>query len=69
MTLMNLFREDEIYRVGVFKHDTNECIAAYDPEDYFNNIVADIYGNGYKIREITTGNHTVIFYVEEINRE
>jgi hypothetical protein len=66
MTLMDLFREDEIYRARVLKYSTNDCIAAYDPEDYFNNIVADIYGNGYKIRAIEQGNHTVIFYVEDI---
>lgn len=69
MTVQELFREEVIYTVRIRKYDTNDSIAVYEPEDYFNNIVADIYGNGYKIRSITTGYHSVIFYVEEINHE
>lgn len=69
MTVQELFREDVIHIVRVSKYTTNDCVAVYEPEDYFNNIVANIYGNGYKIRAITTVYHSVIFYVEEIDHE
>jgi hypothetical protein len=64
MTIERLFREDEIYNVRVANGD--HCIAAYEPNDYLSNIVADIYGNGYKIKNISAGNHTVVFFVEDI---
>lgn len=69
MTVEQLFREHEIYNVRVTKDIGHSFMASYDPDDYLNNIVDDIYGNGYKINTISARNHTIIFFVEEIDND